>query len=173
MDGMHFPTPEQIDAAKRTDRAAIESLQVTRLNQLLGAILPGNPLYHHKLSGVVANGVPKVESLAQFAEWPISTKADLLAADSADHLPTNLTFPLEQYVRYHQTSGTRGRPMQVFDTADDWRWWIGCWQYVLQAANITSEDRVMMAFSFGPFIGFWSADDACAARARWSSPVAD
>ena len=66
--------------------------------------------------------------------------------------------------RFHQTSGTHGRPMVVLDTADDWQWWIECWQYVLDAAEITADDRVLMAFSFGPFIGFWSAYDALADR---------
>ena len=54
--------------------------------------------------------------------------------------------------------------MVVLDTADDWRWWIDSWQYVLDAAEITSDDTIMMAFSFGPFIGFWSANDAATAR---------
>jgi phenylacetate-CoA ligase len=54
--------------------------------------------------------------------------------------------------------------LAVLDTAEDWAWWIECWQYVLDAADVTSADCVMMAFSFGPFIGFWSAYDAAAAR---------
>jgi phenylacetate-CoA ligase len=52
----------------------------------------------------------------------------------------------------------------VLDTADDWRWWIEAWQYVLDAAHISPADRVLLAFSFGPFIGFWSAFDAFTAR---------
>jgi phenylacetate-CoA ligase len=75
-----------------------------------------------------------------------------------------LTYPLSRYVRYHHTSGTRGRPMPVLDTAADWQWWIDCWQFVLDAAEVTAEDRAVLAFSFGPFIGFWSAHDALAAR---------
>jgi phenylacetate-CoA ligase len=52
----------------------------------------------------------------------------------------------------------------VLDTADDWRWWLEGWQYVLDAADVSPRDRVLMAFSFGPFIGFWSAYDAIALR---------
>src|SRR6185436_11093674 len=55
-------------------------------------------------------------------------------------------------------------PMAVLDTAEDWQWWIECWQYVLDAAQITPSDRVLLAFSFGPFVGFWSAFDALLAR---------
>ncbi|MCG8583582.1 MAG: phenylacetate--CoA ligase family protein, partial [Pirellulales bacterium] len=75
-----------------------------------------------------------------------------------------LTFPVADYVRLHQTSGTKGRPLVVLDTAEDWHWWIECWQHVLDAAHVSADDTVMMAFSFGPFIGFWSAYDAVAAR---------
>ncbi len=54
--------------------------------------------------------------------------------------------------------------MVILDTADDWQWWIATWQYVLDACGIQPGDRIMMAFSFGPFIGFWSAHDACLQR---------
>ncbi len=54
--------------------------------------------------------------------------------------------------------------MVILDTAEDWQWWISTWQYVLDACGIQSDDRIMMAFSFGPFIGFWSAHDACLNR---------
>ena len=72
----------------------------------------------------------------------------------------NLTYPVERYVRVHRTSGTSGPPMLVYDTAEDWRWWKEVWQFVLDAADVGRGDRALMAFSFGPFIGFWSAADA-------------
>jgi phenylacetate-CoA ligase len=54
--------------------------------------------------------------------------------------------------------------MPVLDTAEDWQWWVETWQFVLDAAEVGPEDRVFLAFSFGPFIGFWSAHDASIAR---------
>ena len=63
--------------------------------------------------------------------------------------------------------------MPVLDTAEDWQWWIECWQFVLDAAEVGPEDRALLAFSFGPFIGFWSAHDAARRpRRRWSFPAA-
>ena len=44
--------------------------------------------------------------------------------------------------------------MAVLDTPEDWEWWLKCWDHVLDAAEITESDVAMMAFSFGPFIGF-------------------
>jgi phenylacetate-CoA ligase len=60
--------------------------------------------------------------------------------------------------------------MVVLDCASDWPWWLDCWQYVLDAAEIVPGDRVMFAFSFGPFIGFWSAFDAVVARGCLTIP---
>jgi phenylacetate-CoA ligase len=38
------------------------------------------------------------------------------------------------------------------------------WQYVLDTLDIVPGDRVFLAFSFGPFVGFWSAFEACQKR---------
>ena len=88
--------------------------------------------------------------------WPFTYKTELLGSSHGDDLAANRTWPMERYARFHRTSGTHGRPLVVLDTAEDWQWWLDCWQYVLDAAEVTPSDRVLMAFSFGPFIGFWS-----------------
>jgi phenylacetate-CoA ligase len=132
-------------------------VQLKKLNRLLRTILPANRFYERKLAGIAL----PLASLAELEKLPFTTKAELL--DGA-LLPANLTWPRERYVRYHETSGTRGSPLPVLDTREDWRWWIGCWQHVLDAADIRAGDRALLAFSFGPFIGFWSARDALARR---------
>jgi phenylacetate-CoA ligase len=142
------------------DRAALAPLQLQRLNQLLAEILPANEFYARKLGGA---SFP-LTSLDQLGELPPTTKEELVLGDAHGVVPANRTWSLERYVRYHQTSGTHGRPMPVYDTADDWRWWVDCWQFVLDAAEATPADRALLAFSFGPFIGFWSAHDALVAR---------
>ena len=142
------------------DRAALEQVQLQRLNQLLAQILPTNKFYARKFAGISS----PLTSLEQLAALPVSTKEELTVPGVDDVEPANRTWPLERYVRYHQTSGTHGRPLPVYDTADDWQWWIESWQFVLDAAETTPADRAMLAFSFGPFIGFWSAHDALVAR---------
>jgi phenylacetate-CoA ligase len=91
-------------------------------------------------------------------QLPFTTKAELVA-DQQAHPPygTNLSFPLRDYVRLHQTSGTTGQPLKILDTADSWEWWAACWETVYTAAGVSADDVVYLAFSFGPFIGFWSA----------------
>ncbi|MCH8923417.1 MAG: hypothetical protein IIA67_09760, partial [Planctomycetes bacterium] len=142
------------------DRAALAEHQLARLNRLLEVILPANHFYAEKFGPLEL----PLTSLDQLAALPFTFKDELTRQQRDDGLAPNHTFPLDQYVRFHQTSGTRGRPMVVLDTADDWRWWIDAWQFVLDAADLQPGDRAMMAFSFGPFIGFWSAYDAAAAR---------
>src|SRR5437773_8494140 len=93
-----------------------------------------------------------------FAELPITTKEELLE-DQAFNPPfgSNLTYPIENYVRIHQTSGTAGTPLLWLDTQESWDWWLRCWGEVYQGAGVRPGDRVYVAFSFGPFIGFWAA----------------
>jgi phenylacetate-CoA ligase len=139
---------------------ALAQHQLARLNALLAEILPHNRLYAEKLAGCTL----PLGAIEDVAALPYTFKDELASARHEGDFAANLTYPVEQYVRYHRTSGTRGRPLVVLDTPADWQWWIDTWQYMLDAADVQAGDRVMMAFSFGPFIGFWSAHDACIAR---------
>jgi phenylacetate-CoA ligase len=145
---------------QKLDPQSLKQHQLARFNQLVDAILPRNQFYAKKLSGVTL----PLERLDQLSGIPFTFKEEVLHGSEAGGFASNLTWDPQRYARFHQTSGTRGRPMVVLDTDEDWQWWIDCWQYVLDSAQITSDDRVLMAFSYGPFIGFWSAHDACLRR---------
>lgn len=144
----------------RLDENSLTSLQLKKLNQLLSQIIPANRFYREKFSDTSI----QIESMDQLDSLPYTTKDELIDSIGANDHSANLTFDPKEYVRFHRTSGTRGRPMVVLDTVEDWRWWIETWQYVLDAAGIEAGDTVMLAFSFGPFIGFWSAFDALVHR---------
>src|SRR6266699_4171764 len=103
----------------------------------------------------------RLRSGVSFAELPFTTKQELVD-DQAEHPPfgTNLTHPVEKYVRIHQTSGTAGKPVLWLDTKESWDWWLRCWVEVFKGAGVQAGDRVYVAFSFGPFIGFWAAFEA-------------
>jgi phenylacetate-CoA ligase len=138
-------------------RAEIESHQLELLRGLITELIPGNKFYTRKLE---AAGVWfDVATLADFsARFPLTTKAELVA-DQQAHAPygTNLTYPLNCYTRYHQTSGTSGMPLRWLDTNESWAAMTESWAEVFRAAGATAGDRVMFAFSFGPFLGFWLA----------------
>lgn len=140
--------------------AALAAHQLRRLNGLLELVLPHNKFYADKLAGVKL----PLDSLDELAALPFTFKEELVSAPHGSEFAANLTYPLDHYVRYHRTSGTHGRPMVVLDTADDWQWWLNVWQFILDAVEMSPSDRVVTAFSFGPFIGFWTAHEACLAR---------
>jgi phenylacetate-CoA ligase len=149
-------------------RAARRTQQLDRLNRLLQSILPQNRFYREKFTAIdsqrLAAACGPLRSLDELTSLPFTFKDELLRTGDPVDLANNLTYPRQQYTRFHQTSGTRGRPLVVLDTADDWAWWIDCWQFVLDAAGLQAGDCVFMAFSFGPSVGFWSAFDAACAR---------
>lgn len=143
------------------DRGELEAYQLGRFNQLL-LLLPENRFYQEKLGLKQSDGkAVQLEQWSDFKALPFTTKEELIEAGEQG---TWQTFATDRYVRFHQTSGTSGRPLTVLDTAEDWNEWIDTWQHVLDVADIKPGETAMLAFSFGPFIGFWSAFDALVAR---------
>ena len=146
--------------AERRDRVSLATLQGRRLLRLLGDIHGRNPFYTRKLDEA---GI-RLELLNlpdDFHTLPLTTKAELVADQDA-HPPwgTALTEPLERYTRYNQTSSTTGRPIRWLDTNESWQWMLECWKAVYRAAQVGPADRIFFPFSFGPFLGFWTAFEA-------------
>jgi phenylacetate-CoA ligase len=142
-------------------REDLASYQWQRLLRVLPAVAAANPFYRAKWSAAGIDDGRAISDWAAFRRLPFTTKAEL-SRDQERHPPfgSDLTFPLDRYVRVHQTSGTTGRPLRWLDTAESWDWWQRCWMFVYRAAGVGAGDRVFFAFSFGPFIGFWAAFDA-------------
>jgi len=132
-----------------------ETRRESRFRALIDALSKDNAFYRAKF---LDHGVQGPASLDQLAEFPFTTKDELLA-DQAAHHPygTNLTLPIDSYTRLHRTSGTSGRPLRWLDDAASWSWLLDCWDAIYGAAGVTAADRVFVAFSFGPFLGFWGA----------------
>jgi phenylacetate-CoA ligase len=153
----HARDVPQIEFADREERFAH---QASRLARLIGAIDGRNAFYTHKLASV-GLGIGDVNDLSVLAALPFTTKAELVADQEANGpWGTALTEPIEHYTRYCQTSSTTGRPIRWVDTNESWQWVLDCWKAVYRAAGVSSADRIFFPFSFGPFLGFWSAFDA-------------
>ena len=135
-----------------------ESQQLQRLRTLAAALLERNEFYGPRLRKAGICSADDLVDLAAYRHLSFTTREEL-SADQQAHPPygTNLTFPVEDYIRIHQTSGTMGQPLRWLDTEESWSWWAECWSSVYRAAGVGAGDRVFFAFSFGPFIGFWSA----------------
>jgi phenylacetate-CoA ligase len=138
-------------------RSTIAQRQLDQLRGLITAVYSSNPFYAPKLDE--ARSPWKVMSLGDFFRgFPFTTKAEL-AADQLAHPPfgSNFCEPIENFTRLHQTSGTSGAPLRWLDTPASWQWVVDTWEIIHHASGVTAEDRVFFAFSFGPFLGFWSA----------------
>jgi phenylacetate-CoA ligase len=156
---------------ERLSRAAIEDRQLELLQKLLETIAGRNRFWTRKYADADVD-LRTIRSLEDFRRLPFSTKQELVD-DQNENPPygTNLTFPLQQYCRLHQTSGTTGRPMRWVDTADSWNWLMRCWNQIYRLAGVTPQDVLAFPFSFGPFIGFWAAFDGSHRQGNLSIPL--
>jgi phenylacetate-CoA ligase len=149
------------------DRAALESAQAEKLQTLLRRTWPANCFYARKFdcAGVQPS---QVHCTADLRVLPFTTKAELLADQQAEPpYGSVLTYPRVQYNRLHQTSGTTGKPLCWLDTPESWQWMLACWQKLFQTAGIGEGDRLFFPFSFGPFLGFWTAFESAAQAGRF------
>ena len=138
-------------ALETATRDALAAHQRERFARLLAEILPRHRFYATKFDNAPAD----------FGQLPFTTKAEL-TADQQRNPPYGmlLTYPPEQYTRLHQTSGTHGTPLRWLDTPESWSWMLDCWTQMFGIAGVTGRDRLLFAFSFGPFLGFWTAFEA-------------
>lgn len=136
---------------------SLEDYQLHKLNQMLAFIVRQNEFYKEKLTNI---SIP-IQSKNDLASLPFTTKEELIK-DQQDYPPfgRNHSYPLQYYNRFHQTSGTSGRPLKILDTKTSWQWWENCWLEVLKSSKVQETDRVFLAFSFGPFVGFWGGFEA-------------
>lgn len=133
----------------------VEADQLRKLNTLLDAIRRDNPFYAARLPAI-DSGLSSLEELAR--RIPFTRKQELIADQLAcPPYGSNLTYPLARYTRFSQTSATTGSPMHWLDTPESWNWMLDNWRRVFEAAGVTGGDRIYFAFSFGPFLGFWTA----------------
>ena len=144
---------------------SISSVHLSRF-RALGTVLEDNPFYTEKFAGF---DLQRITNPELFRELPFTTKAELSANQAATPpYGTNLSFPLNRYSRYHQTSGTTCAPLRWLDTPESWAWILDCWDAIYDTAGITRDSRLFFPFSFGPFIGFWAAFEAATRRGSFS-----
>lgn len=142
------------------NRRTLETRQLEQLRALVAELVPDNRFWTPRLRR--AGLEDGVESLEQFSRALPPVRKHELVDDQKLHAPwgSNLTYPLDRYVRFHQTSGTTGRPLRWLDTAESWQATLDTWCRVFEIAEVGSADRIFFPFSFGPFLGFWTAFDA-------------
>ncbi|MEM8955241.1 MAG: AMP-binding protein [Verrucomicrobiota bacterium] len=146
-------------------RDEIETRQLRALQELLGNLSGSdNRFYCSRLRAAGLDG--RVGSLEAFVNaMPFTTKDELVRdRETSPPFGSNLTYSLGEYTRYSQSSGTRGRPLPSIDTPESWSALLDCWDIVYDRAGVGANDVAYFAFSFGPFLGFWTAFDGAVRR---------
>ena len=149
------------------DSSALRALQRRKLAAMLAPVLRDNPFYREKLGSIQFDALnDPLETL------PVTTRAEL-ERDQLAHPPfgSNLTYPIETYCRFHQTSGTGGHAMRWLDTEKSWGWFRHIWGIIFTSAGVKRGDRILFAFSFGPFVGFWGAFEGASAVGALALPA--
>lgn len=143
---------QKVETASRDELAM---LQFKKLETLLKKVFDSNPFYKEKFKqhGIHPQDIRRPDDLFKL---PFTIKREF-EEDQAKNPPfgTNLTEPLENYVQYHQTSGTTGKPLKFLDTRESWEWRgrVAC--HILKGAGVNRSDRILFPFNFGPYTAFW------------------
>src|SRR5438093_176034 len=141
---------------ERASRADMRRRQARRLREQVTHAARRSPFYRRKLRAAGVDAA-RIRTLDDLARLPFTTK-DELKDDQAAHPPWGsvLAVPLADVLRVHLTSATTGRPLAFLDTADDWHGFYHSYARSLYAYGVRQSDVVMAAFSYGPWIGYWS-----------------
>ncbi|TWJ19883.1 phenylacetate--CoA ligase family protein [Geobacter argillaceus] len=129
-------------------KAALESLQLKRLQNVLERVYANVPFYRNSFdkAGIRPGDV---KGLADLQRLPFTTKQDM-----RDSYPYGLfAAPLEEIVRIHASSGTTGKPTVVGYTRKDIDNWSDLMARSFAAAGVHKGDIIHNAYGYGLFTG--------------------
>ncbi|OGK88671.1 MAG: hypothetical protein A2X51_05555 [Candidatus Rokubacteria bacterium GWC2_70_24] len=141
---------------ERRSRAAMTRWQSERLRAQVRHAAAHSPFYRRKFRAAGVSPA-RIRTLDDLRNLPFTTK-DELKENQAAAPPWGdvLAVPLAEVLRVHLTSATTGRPLAFLDTREDWYGFYHSYARSLYAYGVRKADMVMAAFSYGPWIGYWS-----------------
>ena len=148
------PYMETLDISMRRD------LQYKRFKEIF-TYTYNNSLAYRKLYDAQGVNPDTITCFEDIKKVPIIDKKFIDENKSDSFYGSMVAVPEDQVVFYHQTSGTTHYPLRQPDTLEDWYWWAECWASVLWAQGVRERDRVLIAFNYNLFIGFWGAHYGC------------
>ncbi len=129
-------------------RAALEALQLKRLQAAVARVYANVPFYRHAFD---AAGVKPedITTLSDLRRLPFTTKQNM-----RDSYPYGLfAAPMEEIVRIHASSGTTGKPTVVGYTQKDIETWSELMARSFVAAGAHKGDIIHNAYGYGLFTG--------------------
>jgi phenylacetate-CoA ligase len=134
----------QVEALPGAELRTLQSNRLSSLLERLAAI--DSPYWKEKLAGIDASRRWSIEDIA---DLPTTTKSEM-----RDHYPFGmLAVPLEDTVRVHASSGTRGKPTIVAYTRPDIDLFASVNARAIACAGGAATDVVHVAYGYGLFTG--------------------
>jgi phenylacetate-CoA ligase len=122
------------------------ALQERALAAQIERVRAGSPFYRERLS--------PLRSLAELAEQPFVTKAELLAAQAEEPpLGPIAGVPQEEIVRLHVTSGTTGTPLLIGFTRGDLERSSVAGARAFRSAGVTPNDTILHCVNYAFYAG--------------------
>jgi phenylacetate-CoA ligase len=134
--------------AESMPRGQLRALQLERLRQLLDRVYRRVPFYRRMLdeAGLTPDSVCGLDDLQRL---PFTRKTDL-----RENYPDRLfAEPMDQMVRIHASSGTKGKPTVVGYTREDVATWSEVMARCLAAGGVGPHDVAQVAYGYGLFTG--------------------
>ena len=142
-------------------RKQLEQVQLKRFRNIFSHAYEHSPAYHalYEAHGIRPEDIQTLEDVRRV---PLVGKA-FLTQNMGEGASTDATLclPPKDVVFYHQTSGTTSKPVPQPDSLLDWYNHGECWASALWAHGIRPEDKVLIAFNYNLFIGFWQCHYGC------------
>jgi phenylacetate-CoA ligase len=129
------------------DRTALQALQLERLKETIGRA--DKAMYYQKVFRERGIDAASVRTLQDVVKIPLTTKDDL-----RDHWPYGfLAVPRDALIRMHSSSGTTGRAIVVFHTADDIGHWTNIVARSMYMTGMRKQDVFQNMMTYGLFTG--------------------
>lgn len=141
-------------------RQDLEQLQFKRFKNIVTYAYNNSPA-HRKLydeHGICPDDLKSYEDIRKI---PITNKKFITENLDDTVYGRTLTIAPEKVVFYHQTSGTTSKPVPQPDSLYDWYFNGECWASALWAHGVRPSDKVLIAFNYNLFIGFWQCHYGC------------
>lgn len=142
------PQSSELEAIERASEDELRALQFSRLQWSVRHTYEQVAPYRRKCEALGVHP-DDLKSLANLAQFPFTTKADL-----RENYPFGLlAVARRELIRVHASSGTTGKPTVVAYTRRDIDNWAGLVARSLRAAGARPGDMVHIAYGYGLFTG--------------------
>jgi phenylacetate-CoA ligase len=131
------------------ERKELEALQLKRLQDMVDYCIKRVPFYQERLTAAGIVSGKQIETLADIAKIPFTTKEDI-----RNNYPDGfLAVPKREVVRIHASSGTTGKPTVMCYTQKDMDVWADAAARVLCLNGVDEEDILQISVGYGLFTG--------------------